>query len=336
MVQTALPGDGLAWPARLLWLTLRAVARERPDIIYAFKPYAVAGLLLLLYSFWRMLSGRSIRLALDLDDWEGSGGWASRREYSWWRRLAVDLMERACIQSADAITAASRELVTLAGRIRADGAAVYLPNCLENDAFPFKAGEQAAARKTLGLPEGPVLLAYSWFLEFDVERMARVFRAVLEQEPKAAALIVGAGERDESLRLQMMLASTGVTDRVRLAGWVPVSELPDYLSAATVAYYPLDDTLLNRAKCPMKLVDLLAAGCPVVADAVGQANEYIEDGVSGRLVPAGDEPAAVEALLEIIRRPELARRLGQAGRERIRSHFRWDHQRETIADLLCL
>ena len=44
------------------------------------------------------------------------------------------------------------------------------------------------------------------------------------------------------------------------AGWVSSQDLPGYFAAADVAIYPLDDTLLNRAKCPVKLTDLLLAG----------------------------------------------------------------------------
>lgn len=44
----------------------------------------------------------------------------------------------------------------------------------------------------------------------------------------------------------------------------------DYFAAADLAICPLEDSLLNRARCPAKLVDLLAAGLAVVADDVGE------------------------------------------------------------------
>ena len=64
------------------------------------------------------------------------------------------------------------------------------------------------------------------------------------------------------------------------AGWVERSELPAYFGAAQVALYPYDDTLINRTKCSAKLVELMAAGVPVVASRVGQNGEYIQHGKS--------------------------------------------------------
>jgi glycosyltransferase involved in cell wall biosynthesis len=73
----------------------------------------------------------------------------------------------------------------------------------------------------------------------------------------------------------------------------------------------------------MKLVDLLAAGVPVVADAVGQNAEYIQHGTSGTLVAPGDNEAFVASVLRLLRDRDLARSLGCAAQERIRSLFGW-------------
>jgi len=50
----------------------------------------------------------------------------------------------------------------------------------------------------------------------------------------------------------------------------------------------------------LKLVDLMAAGCPVVAERVGQTAEYLMAGESGVLVPCGDVGAFAGALPPVI------------------------------------
>ena len=64
------------------------------------------------------------------------------------------------------------------------------------------------------------------------------------------------------------------------------------LTAAQVALYPMRDTLINRAKCSAKLLDLMVLGCPIVTHRVGQQGEYLQHGESAaKLAPVrgGDD-----------------------------------------------
>jgi glycosyltransferase involved in cell wall biosynthesis len=65
-------------------------------------------------------------------------------------------------------------------------------------------------------------------------------------------------------------------------------------------------------------VEGLASGRPVVASAIGGLTDIIEDGISGRLVPAGDAGALRDAVRTLLGESSLADRLGAAGRERAR------------------
>ena len=81
--------------------------------------------------------------------------------------------------------------------------------------------------------------------------------------------------------------------------------------------------MINRCKCAVKLLDLLRAGVPVVAEAIGQNIEYIRDEVSGLLVSSGDEGAFCESVLRLLRDEALRRRLGEQAREKIVAQFGW-------------
>jgi glycosyltransferase involved in cell wall biosynthesis len=87
--------------------------------------------------------------------------------------------------------------------------------------------------------------------------------------------------------------------------------------------YPFDDTLVNRTKCAVKLRDLLAAGVPVVAEAVGQNREYIRNGETGLLVEPGDVPAFADAIVHVLRNPTVRDRLGQSAARDVRERFAW-------------
>ncbi len=88
-----------------------------------------------------------------------------------------------------------------------------------------------------------------------------------------------------------------------------------------MAIYPFDDTLLNRTKCPVKLLELLAAGVPVVGDAVGQIAEVVVEGETGHLVRPGDEVAFVEAVLDLLADPTRLARMRLAARADVASRY---------------
>jgi len=113
-------------------------------------------------------------------------------------------------------------------------------------------------------------------------------------------------------------------------GWVPSDTLPAYFAQASVAIYPFDDTLINRTKCAVKLRDLLAAGVPVVAEAVGQNREMIRHGETGWLVPSGDVAAFAEAVTQLLEDARLRERLGRAAIEDMRERFAWERLIESV------
>jgi glycosyltransferase involved in cell wall biosynthesis len=67
----------------------------------------------------------------------------------------------------------------------------------------------------------------------------------------------------------------------------------------------------------------MAHARPVVASAVGGLLDLVVDGETGLLVPPRDVAALRAALERLLGDPELRRRLGEAGRERVLEHFAW-------------
>ena len=120
------------------------------------------------------------------------------------------------------------------------------------------------------------------------------------------------------------------THDVTYLGWVSSDTLPTYFAQADLAIYPFDDTLVNRAKCAVKLQDLLAAGVPVVAEAVGQNREMIRHGETGWLVPPGDVVAFTEAVTGLLEDTQLRQRLGRAAARDVRERFAWERLVEAV------
>jgi glycosyltransferase involved in cell wall biosynthesis len=72
------------------------------------------------------------------------------------------------------------------------------------------------------------------------------------------------------------------------------------------------------------ILEAMASGLPVVATRVGGNPELVEDGASGRLVPAADSDALARALLGYLDDRASAQRHGAAGRRLAERRFSLD------------
>ncbi len=316
------PGIPLLFHGAVTHALLRQALLLQPEVIHFFKPKAFAGLAHWAAWQWRRRAGLSIRLVVDTDGWEQA--WNEKLNYPLWQQRFFTWQERWGLAHADVLTVASRELAHLAA---ASGARriVYVPNGVTAEAGPVAklALSPAEVRARWQLGQAPTILLLTRFVEFRLERVVRLVRLVAEQMPEARWLIVGSGLYGEERELERLLAEAGLMALVRLTGWVPYTDLSAYGQAAHVAAMPFDDTLINRTKCSVKVLELLTTGIPVVADAVGQNCEYIQPGSTGLLTPPEDDEAFSRALVSLLQDSAWQRALGGAAAQYVKHHFNW-------------
>lgn len=139
--------------------------------------------------------------------------------------------------------------------------------------------------------------------------------------PDAALLVVGEGPGLADLHSRV--AREGLAGQVVLVGRVAHADVPAYLAAMDLTVAPY----LAQAGfyfSPMKVVESLAAGRPVVAPRLGQLTRLVRDGVTGLLYPPGDLDAfACEVAALLLDRPRL-RAMGLVATAVARTDFGWD------------
>lgn len=131
-------------------------------------------------------------------------------------------------------------------------------------------------------------------------------RAFARLETGDARLVL-AGDGPERPALERLARDLGVADRVDLLG--RRGDVPGLLRGATVVAVPSRSEGLSNA-----LLEALAAGCAVVATAIGPNREAAGD--AALLAPAGDVGALAHALARALGDPDLRRALGEAARAR--------------------
>jgi glycosyltransferase involved in cell wall biosynthesis len=101
-------------------------------------------------------------------------------------------------------------------------------------------------------------------------------------------------------------------------GFIPHHALAPLYERAAVVAVPS-----HREGFGVACAEAMAHARPVVASAVGGLLDLVVDGETGLLVPPCDVAALREALERLLADRDLRRRLGEAGRERIRERFSW-------------
>lgn len=302
-----------------LWSHVRAF---QPDVVHIFKPKGYAGLVQWLVWQLRRMGLTRTRIVLDTDDWEGAGGWNDVEPYPWMYKKVFAWQELWGLKHADALTVASRALETIVWSLGIPPQRVhYLPNGI--NPLPPSRETRETIRSRFALGESPVVLLYTRFFEFQIERLVEILAHLFACTPQAKLLVVGKGLFGEEQKFAAWVAERDWQARVHLAGWVEPSQLRGFFAASDAAIYPYEDTLVNRCKCAVKLIDLLAAGVPVVAEDVGQNREYIRHGVSGLLVPPGEAQIFAAETSALLCNPERRARMGQCAAAWLAREYDW-------------
>jgi glycosyltransferase involved in cell wall biosynthesis len=166
--------------------------------------------------------------------------------------------------------------------------------------------------------ERPVTVVYAGRLVpgKNVDLLIRAFTRLVAQLPAGACRLLVIGDGPEGETLRAAAAATGAAEAIEFTGLLPNPDVRQRLADAELFCLPS-----ASEGTPSTVLEAMAAGLPVLASRAGGIPELVEDGVTGTLVPAGDEPALAEALFILCRDADLRRRLGQAGRERYRAGF---------------
>ena len=146
--------------------------------------------------------------------------------------------------------------------------------------------------------------------------------------------IVGpAGDRRYAARLaQLAREAEGAVELVGPVPWGRMAE--EYARAAVLAAPSEVAPDGDRDGLPNVVLEAAACGLPIVATNVGGLPEFVREGDTGFLIPAGDPRALADALRRLLEDEALRRRLGEAAEARVRAEFLREAAAAKLAPLL--
>ncbi len=190
-------------------------------------------------------------------------------------------------------------------------------------------GDGDAVRERLGLGSAPLVVSLGHVIPLrDRVTLVEAMPKVLADRPDTRLVVVGHVYYD---LFQQRARELGIEHAVVSVGAVPKDEVPNYLAAAAVEAHDLQGYGMGTAT-----LESMAAGVPVVA-AVRPDNFpgiQLTSGVQCLLVPLDSPDAVADALLSLLRDPDGAARVGEAGRDLVREHFALDVVLQQHLDVL--
>lgn len=226
-------------------------------------------------------------------------------------------IENACNSTASHVVVPAQEVATLLTERQglAPEKVSVIPYGLELDSYQMPPPDKLARfRREHDLDDKLVLLTSCRLNEEKgLQFLLRAMPEIIRQISRVCLVLLGNGPYEEELR--RLTCELQLQDVVRFEGWKdnPIA----WMSAADVVIQPS----LCESFCQV-LLEALALAKPVVMTPVGAAPEVIGENTRGRLVPKRDSGAIVDAVVELAKAPDLARRLGQEGRDFVRKTMR--------------
>ncbi|VTS08360.1 glycosyltransferase family 4 protein [Tuwongella immobilis] len=242
-----------------------------------------------------LLHRRVKRLIFDYDDAVWSRDSYSKRGFTDLRRLT---RFRAMVKSSDLVIAGNRYLADQARQwVPADQVQV-IPTCVQPELYPI----------SLHRPSDTVEMV--WIGS----------RSTLQGIERIAGMLDRLGQRLPFLRLKL------ICDRFLEFPNLPVIPCPwssdtegIELANSAIGVSWIPDDPWSRGKCGLKVLQYMAAGLPVVANPVGVHPEMIVHGETGLLAESAEEWQ--DAISLLANDPQLRRRMGEAGRDRLETHY---------------
>lgn len=231
----------------------------------------------------------------------------------------VATMERVAMLSADVLTSPSEDLadfVSLDLNIDKNGIKI-----VRNPIDPAQFSPDGAIAD---IGDGGVKVLFVGRLEGrkGIHHLIEAVPSVVAQCPDVRFTIIGDdtnnGEGQKSVKAELveMLKSSGSEPFVKFIARVPLTDLPLYYRAADISVVP---SLYDNS--PYTCLEAMSCGRPVIGTDGGGTKEYVVDGQSGVIVPAGDSSALAGAIVKLAADPVERHRLAKNARERVLAVF---------------
>ena len=293
---------------------------SKVDIIHFQKSqfYAALPAVLAAYLTWKPLH-------YDWDDWEEKIFYASIHRITATTILAgfsFHLMEWCLPFLVDSISVASEALRKMALQRGADKKSVFLaPVGADLQQFhPDKFRDEI--RKKYDIKNTFLVLYHGQLHSCQYVRLfLKAIKLILTTKDRDYLRFMIVGSGSELRALETFAQDLEIRDKVIFTNFVSHTDIPRYVAAADICVAPFDDNEVTRCKSPLKIVEYMASGKPIVASDVGEVRNMLDG--AGLLVEPGKPEALAKGILELAGNEKLRKTMAAAARQRAETKYNW-------------
>lgn len=240
-------------------------------------------------------------------------------------RRFTSALEKRALRMAQAVLSVStplaRQIAALAGV-----EALVVPNGADPWRFDPSQAAPGAVRARYGFGDAVVL---GWAGVIREWHGLDLLLDALAELPGLRLLIVGDGPARSAF--EAGARRRGVLDRLTVTGRIPFEEMRDHIAAMDIAVVAADRT---GVASPMKLLEYMAMGRPVVAPDIENLRDVLTDGANGLLFADGDRASLAQALRTLVTDAGLRQRLGDAARRTVLEQRNWRRIAEQVVSMV--
>lgn len=176
------------------------------------------------------------------------------------------------------------------------------------------------------------ILVYVGIMGFQdgVDHLIRALNLLVNKLGKRDFLCVIVGTGDASSSVKSMADQLGLNDNILFTGWVQPDQVACYISTADIGVAPEPSDPLNDRSTIIKIMEYMTLGKPVVAFDLPE-HRVTADGACLFAQP-NDALDFAAKIAELMDNPDLQKRLGQIGSERIKNELAWSHQEKYLLE----
>jgi glycosyltransferase involved in cell wall biosynthesis len=299
----------------------RLTQRLKPAVLHAASNYANAVIALALRDATGLPVVYEVR-----GFWEDT--WLSRHVVNADLKLSdryvyTRALETHCMVEADRVVTlgeAMREEIAARG-VPGDKITI-VPNAVSEE-FLRPLPDGAALKASLGIKPGEhvVGLVSSLVAHEGIGTLLEAVKILNDRGVRTRALIVGDGPERTALQRQ----AAGLDLDAVFTGRVPSAKVRDYHAVLDVFVVPRTPDRVCQLVTPLKPVEAMASGLPVVVSSVRALAEIVHDRETGLLSPPLDAGELADRLQQLLASPDLRAKLGANARDWVARDRTWAH-----------
>lgn len=182
----------------------------------------------------------------------------------------------------------------------------------------------------------PILLYVGTLADWQgLDIVIKALPKILESQP-VKLHIVGRGRSRQRKALAKQIRKLGLEEHVVVQPAVPHHEIPSLIAGADICVAPLalNDRNVTQGACPIKILEYMAAGRPLLASNMPIVRELVREDVDGLLFSPNDPEDLARQAVQLLKNMELSQRLAESAAAHVREKFTWHESQKKLGKVV--